>query len=432
MRFSFGGLLEAFPKGAFLKGVLALASGTIGAQLIAVLASPLLTRFYTPVDFGVLAVFVALLGVFSVVSSMRFELAIPLARTSVEALNTLALAISLTFGWSILFGLFLWGLHGQIISLLDVPLLAPYLWVLPFGVFLIGTYRALTFWAVREKHYNIIAHTKISQALLGVGTQLGIGAMLGGPLGLVTGQVVGQSAGLMLLGRRMFERCNLVKRSIRCRRLAASAIRHARFPRFDLSAAVVNTTAINLPQFLLAALFAPAVAGYYLLAWRVVSMPVSVLGQAVGQALYADARDAAGKGRLFGFVCRIAGVLALLMVVPLTGLFAWGEELFIWIFGPGWGTAGCYAGWLIVGAAVQFVYSPISLMLLATNSQHVNLAIQLFLLAAKSGAIIFGFLNADPLLAIIALASADAVGYSLGVLLTLRQVKQYQGLVCLL
>ncbi len=429
MKFSFGRVLETFPNGAFLKGVLALASGTVGAQLVTVLASPLLTRFYTPEDFGVLAVFIALLGVLSVVSSVRYELAIPLARTAAEALNILVLAVSINIVCSLAIGLLLLGLHENILRLLDVPLLAPYLWVLPIGVILVGTYRALTFWAVREKIFSVIAQTKLTQAILGVGTQLAVGVAHGGPLGLVTGQVISQSAGMMVLGRRLFERFGDFKRFIRRRRLAASAIRHARFPKFDLAAAAINTTAANLPQFLLAALFAPAVAGYYLLAWRVVSMPVAVLGQAVGQALYANAREAAGKGCLFGFVWRIAGILALLMVVPLTALFAWGEQLFLLIFGPDWGTAGCYAGWLIVGAAVQFIYSPISLMLLATNSQHVNLAIQMIILVGKLGAIFFGYLNGDPFKAVIMLSLTDMCCYSFGLLLVLRQVKRFSSMI---
>lgn len=429
MKFSFGRVLETFPNGAFLKGVSALASGTVGAQLVTVLASPLLTRFYTPEDFGVLAVFIALLGVLSVVSSVRYELAIPLARTAAEALNILVLAVSINIVCSLAIGLLLLGLHENILRLLDVPLLAPYLWVLPIGVILVGTYRALTFWAVREKTFSVIAQTKLTQAILSVGTQLAVGVAHGGPLGLVTGQVISQSAGMMVLGRRLFERFGDFKRFIRRRRLAASAIRHARFPKFDLAAAAINTTAANLPQFLLAALFAPAVAGYYLLAWRVVSMPVAVLGQAVGHALYANAREAAGKGCLFGFVWRIAGILALLMVVPLTALFAWGEQLFLLIFGPDWGTAGCYAGWLIVGAAVQFIYSPISLMLLATNSQHVNLAIQMIILVGKLGAIFFGYLNGDPFKAVIMLSLTDMCCYSFGLLLVLRQVKRFSSMI---
>jgi O-antigen/teichoic acid export membrane protein len=110
-------------------------------------------------------------------------------------------------------------------------------------------------------------------------------------------------------------------------------------------------------------------------------------------------------------------------------LFLYGEPLFSLIFGPNWNTAGIYAGWLILGAAVQFVYSPISLMLLATNSQHLNLIIQIFLLLAKSGAIAYGFLQANPLLAVIALAFADCLGYFLGLMLTLRQIKRHQRLL---
>ena len=117
------------------------------------------------------------------------------------------------------------------------------------------------------------------------------------------------------------------------------------------------------------------------------------------------------------------------MVVPLTALFAWGEQLFLLIFGPDWGTAGCYAGWLIVGAAVQFIYSPISLMLLATNSQHVNLAIQMIILVGKLGAIFFGYLNGDPFKAVIMLSLTDMCCYSFGLLLVLRQVKRFSSMI---
>ena len=412
--------------GNFMRGVVALVSGTAGAQLIAVLASPLLTRFYTPEDFGVLAVFVALLGVLSVVSSLRYELAIPLSRTASGALSTLSLAVALNLVFSLTVGILVVAFQKPIADLFKIPLLANYLWILPIGVIFIGTYRALTFWAVREKSFRTIARTKLTQALCGVGTQLGIGALLAGPVGLIAGQVVGQSTGVIVLGRLLRQKFKLFHNAVRCRRIIIAAITHSRFPKFDLLAAGINTAAINLPQFLLAALFGPAIAGFYLLAYRVISMPVAVFGQAVGQALYAHARESAANGTLYRFVCQLAGILLALILVPMIVLFWYGEPLFSLIFGAEWNTAGVYAGWLILGAAVQFVYSPLSLMLLATNSQHINLAIQVFLLAAKSGAISFGFIQSDPLEAIIALALADVSGYFLGFILTLRQVKRYQ------
>lgn len=425
MRFCFGKIVGTIPKDSFLKGALAIASGTIGAQLVAILASPLLTRCYTPEDFGVLAVFVAFLGIFSVVSSLRYELAIPLARTSAEALNILALAVVINIGCSCLIGLLLVTLHGQIIRLLEVPLLAPYLWLLPIGVIFIGIYRALTFWTVREKAFSAIARTKLTQSFLGLGTQLGIGIAYGGPLGLIVGQIISQSAGMIALGRNLFRRFDLVKRSIKMRRMTVCITRHARFPKFDLAAAAIDTTAANLPQLLLAALFLPSVAGYYLLAWRVVSMPMAFLGQAVGQSLYGHAREAARNGGLYRLVSRIAITLALLILLPLIGIFTWGEQLFTFIFGANWSEAGRYAAWLILGSAVQFIYSPLSLMLMVTNSQHINLAIQIFQLLAKSGALLFGFLHADPYGAIIALALADMLIYSGGIFFTFLQVKRY-------
>jgi O-antigen/teichoic acid export membrane protein len=422
---------HVIPQGSFARGVVALASGTAGAQLIAVLSSPLLTRFYKPEDFGVLAVFVALLGVLSVVSCLRYELAIPLAKTDSGALNTLVLAVSINLIFSLAISVLIVVFREPIADLLKVPRLAQYLWILPIGVILIGTYRSLTFWAVRDKAFGIIARTKVTQALSGLGTQLGIGVLHGGPLGLITGQVIGQSAGVIFLGRQLIQKFKSLKHAIRHKRIVTAAIIHSRFPKFDLIAAGINTVAANLPQFLLAALFSPTIAGFYLLAYRVISMPVAILGQAVGQALYSHAREAAANGSLFRFVCRIAGVLALLITVPLIVLFLYGQPLFSWVFGADWSTAGLYAGWLILGASVQFVYSPMSLMLLATNSQHVNLAIQIFLLLAKSGAIALGFFKADPLVAVIALALADSSGYLFGLILTLRQVKRYQRIPCI-
>jgi O-antigen/teichoic acid export membrane protein len=50
-------LKKALPKNAFARGVSVLVGGTVGAQALMVLASPLLTRLYTPEDFGLLVVY---------------------------------------------------------------------------------------------------------------------------------------------------------------------------------------------------------------------------------------------------------------------------------------------------------------------------------------------------------------------------------------
>lgn len=55
------------PKSEFSKNVLTLITGTTIAQAIPIAISPILTRIYTPEDFGVFALFVSLVGFISVI-----------------------------------------------------------------------------------------------------------------------------------------------------------------------------------------------------------------------------------------------------------------------------------------------------------------------------------------------------------------------------
>ena len=81
---------------SFVKGVSALTTGTALAQLILLLVSPILTRIYSPSDFGDLAIFLSILSVISVFVCGRYELAIVLPKNVEEAINVLGLSFFLT------------------------------------------------------------------------------------------------------------------------------------------------------------------------------------------------------------------------------------------------------------------------------------------------------------------------------------------------
>ena len=81
------------PGGAFARHVVTLASGTAMGQLLLVLALPVLTRLYSPADYGALAVYSATLTVLLVLVSLRFEVAIPLPEDDQVAGSLLALSL---------------------------------------------------------------------------------------------------------------------------------------------------------------------------------------------------------------------------------------------------------------------------------------------------------------------------------------------------
>ena len=83
----------SIPGGVFGRHVVTLASGTAVGQVLLVLALPVLTRLYTPADYGALAVYSATLTVLLVLASLRFEQAIPLPEDDRVAGSLLALSL---------------------------------------------------------------------------------------------------------------------------------------------------------------------------------------------------------------------------------------------------------------------------------------------------------------------------------------------------
>ncbi|MEG1051452.1 MAG: lipopolysaccharide biosynthesis protein, partial [Janthinobacterium sp.] len=113
-------------------------SATFLGQLITFAATPLLTRLYSPGEFGILGVYVGLLGVISVVAHLRYEMAIPLPLRRGAALQVVGLALACLLAFSALLLVLGLGAGQRILALAGSAVLAPYYWLLPVGLLLTG------------------------------------------------------------------------------------------------------------------------------------------------------------------------------------------------------------------------------------------------------------------------------------------------------
>ena len=75
------------PKSEFSRNILTLMTGTTISQAIPISISPILTRIYTPEDFGVFALFLAITTIIGSFSNGRYELAIMLPENDEDAIN---------------------------------------------------------------------------------------------------------------------------------------------------------------------------------------------------------------------------------------------------------------------------------------------------------------------------------------------------------
>ncbi len=363
-----------------------LVGGTAGAQLIGIAAAPILTRLYSPEDFGVLAVFAGLLAIVLVVSSLRYELAIPLPEDDREAAHVVALSLLLvvaTAGLSaVVVGLF----SSPIARAVGSPSLAGYLWLLPIAVLLGGAYSVFSYWSVRTKNFTGLAATKVRQALAAVAIQLA--AFKFGSAGLITGQVAGHSVGTASLALPALAKLQL--RNIKLPEIRSAATRYRKFPILSTWEGLANSAGVQLPPIMFAALFSPAAAGLYSLAHRVLSLPTALMGQAVGQVFFAQASDSYRRGQLGDLVARLHAKLAHIGLPPALLLMLVGPDLFAMVFGDNWQVSGEFGRWMVPWLYLVFVSSPLSTLFAVVERQDQGLAFQLVLLLSRIGAIAIG------------------------------------------
>lgn len=342
------------------RGLGGLILATASAQIIPVLTSPILTRLYTPDDFGKLAVFTGLMSVLGTVVTLRYESAIPIPKEDAAAKVLVGLSITLTVAIALVTGVIVWSGYTGLIRLPFIQAIQPYWWVVPLGLLMIGVYQTLSSWAVRKTEYPLLAATRLWQGLASAAAQVGLGLMASGPLGLFIGYLAGQSAGIRTLLRCWTPATGSFRGLFEYKSIKQAASRYRRFPVLSAPSAFLDSLGLALPAFFLSAYYDESIVGLYALTARVAAVPISVIGASVSKVYVGEAAEmvrtkpqefpmfyAAVLKRmaLFGLVGVLLPLLLVRPVIPI-------------VFGPEWANAGIYLQILAPMHAVQFIAAP--------------------------------------------------------------------------
>ena len=372
-------------RGGLLHSVGTLVGGTAVAQGLAVLALPLLTRLYTPAEFSVLAVYASLLGILTVVACLRLEIAIPLPERDEDAASLLALSLASGLALSLLVALGVLLFHGQITAALRVPAFSPYIWMVPVGMWLASAYAAFQFWSTRKKKFPRIARTRMTQALGGVGLQGIAGALGAGPLGLLLGHMFSGGAGFVGLARDAWKHDRAALRTVTPASMRAVLRQYSRFPKYSALEALANTAGSQVPVILIAALAIGPEAGYLMLATRVMAAPMSLVGGSVAQVFLAHAPEELRAGRLGEFTARVLGGLLKTGVGPLMFAALVAEPLARILLGEKWARSGELVAWLAPWFILQFLASPVSMVMHVQSRQKALLGITIIGFLMRAG-----------------------------------------------
>lgn len=378
-------------RGGIVHSVGTLVGGTAFAQGLTILALPLLTRLYTPAEFSVLAVYASLLGILSVVACMRLEIAIPLPERDEDAAGLLMVALACGLGFSLLVGVAILLVHEHIAVWLRIPAFAPYLWLVPIGMWAASAYAAMQFWATRKKRFPRIARTRMAQALGGVGFQAAAGAVGIGPFGLLFGHLINNGAGFVGLARDAWCYDGASLRSVTRKTMRRMLASYSRFPTHSTLEALANTAGMQLPVIIIAALAAGPEAGFLLLATRIMAAPMSLVGTSMAQVYLAHAPEEVRAGRLGAFTARIFSGLLKTGVGPLLFAGIVAGPLATVVFGKEWSRVGELVAWMTPWFILQLLSSPVSMVMYVMQRQGLMVIIQILGFGIRVGSIWIAF-----------------------------------------
>lgn len=365
---------------SFFRNIGIISGATILAQVINVFSLPILTRIYTVQDFEDFGVFVASIAILSSVSSLRFNIAIPLARDNKD-LNVLT-HLSLLF--AVMISAFLIGLYWFFKNSMPTISYVKYEWFVPaaiLGALGLSVYTVCVAVASYSKEFVIISKSKVIRSLAANAAQIGLGFFsLGG--GLLVGYLVLCWGGVVIFFRS-FAKSNISVLNIPKSEIKKTFFEKIEYPVYSVPEILFFNLGSNLPIIIIAAFTQNAEAGVFFLALKLISIPMLFLGQSISTVYMSYAPKEETPEGLLRLTKDTVKKLFYFAGIPLVLIGISAPFYTTFIFGSDWTQVGYYVAWLAIGSMFQLLSSPLTISLHIMKKIKLAMIIQLILLFVK-------------------------------------------------
>jgi O-antigen/teichoic acid export membrane protein len=375
-------------KSEFSRNVVTLVTGTAIAQLIPILISPILTRIYSPEDFGVYAVYFSLLMILSVFASGKYEMAIVLPDNDIDAKRLVQICFFIATAVSVLLLLFL-AIFLLVASLPEsLEKAKRTLLILPVGVFLVGTSQALHYYNNRKGAYRKLAKSKVVRSISYSVTAIAGGFIKTPGIGLAIGELIGYLFNNAYLSiRKKNERLNLDWSEMK-----KLSKRYSNFPRYLIISGFFEKGSGQAPVLFINNLFQGTIqAGYFSFAQRIIITPADLIARAITDVFRQRASlEFIEHKNCYPLFKSTFKKLFLIAVIPFTIAYFAVVDIFAFVFGNEWAVAGQYAQIMMPMFFLQFIVSPLSIVFMIAEKQKYDLVLQITLLFGVSASFLIG------------------------------------------
>ncbi|KFF24559.1 lipopolysaccharide biosynthesis protein [Chryseobacterium vrystaatense] len=376
----------------FRKNLVVMIGGSFFAQVIPILFSFLLTRLYTPEDFGVFSNFSAVLSFLLVFMLMKYEMAVILPKKDSVAANLLALCLGIGIFFFLLMSLIIYLFDDFIYKVFKFENHDNFLLYIPIAGLLFSIFNLLNEWFVRKKYFQALVKNKIvnNSFIAGISTVLPKLNMM--TLGLVKGQIFGQIISVTAGTYVMLKKDKHLFKAIDIRIIKRLFFKYINFAKFNIPGQLINTLSVQIVVFYLTSQFGFKVVGLYALTDRFLGVPLSFIGNAVKDVFKQKAsEDFRNNGECLGIYKKTTLLLMACSLPPFIILFIFAPELFAFFFGSEWKDSGVYAQVLCIMYMLSFITMPTGWLFVIAEKQKFDFLWQTLFLIFTLGSLAISY-----------------------------------------
>ena len=345
-------------KNDFVKSVTILVTGTILSQLVVFLLSPIISRLYTPEDNADFAIFIRIVIFISTIVTARFESALVLPKKDEHAFSLYQLLILLIkYGFIISLPIsFLIVFFFELSSNLDFVIVS-----VPFGFLLLAIMNIGNNLAIRFGEFKEISRIRMLNSI-----SMNCANILFGWAGLAfKGLIFGYIISVALPSIWFTRKFRLLSSKFidfsNPKRKYVIGRKYLEFPKVMLPHALIDISREMLIVFFILLYFDKNTLGSYDFSFKMLKLPLSVLGAAIGQVYFQNIAKKHNNGESLMYITfTTMRNLFLFSIVPFGLLFFIGDDLFAFVFGENWRQAGEYSQIMAPWLMLNLIVSPIS------------------------------------------------------------------------
>lgn len=396
------------------------------SQLLGIVFYPILTRIYSPDDFGLLNLFVSIGGVLVLCSTADYQYSIMLPKSDKKAIACFYVGLFLLILTTLLCLVSVF-FSDLIASIFNVPELAEYYWLMPFYVFFVGVWNLFNYWLMRKAIFSCVAIYQLTLSIVNTGLKclFGLVCLISGGLIFSASIAVGVAFLLCMIVYQIKKEGFFCQVDVLCCKIVVKE--YINFPIYSFPRSLINMFFGQMPVFLLTPYFGTEQLGFWSMAILVAFTPISMISKSLYQVLYGKVVEHIHQEKSIKRILKKFVVVTIVPSIILVALlYPTLPFLLQLLLGDIWAVTGEYIRFMLPWLVLSLVVSSVSFLSDVFLKQRLGLFFEIFLAIARLLGLLVGVYMNNFSVAVAGYAFGSALAILCNLLWYFSLVKKYE------